>query len=66
MLFWCSFLDSLSRIGTDDFTPTEQDILRTRVKTTGIVEIQFDFKKLHFRYGTSGARMSLPPVVKCY
>jgi len=49
-LFGCSFLDSLSRIGTVDYFPTEQDILRTRVKTTGIVEIQFDFKKLHFRY----------------
>jgi len=51
----CSFLDSLSRIGTADYVPTEQDILRTRVKTTGIVEIQFDFKKLHFRYRTADA-----------
>jgi len=39
--------------------PTEQDILRTRVKTTGIVEIQFDFKKLHFRYGTGDLGMFL-------
>ena len=44
-----SFLDSLERLGEATYTPSEQDILRTRVKTTGIVEIQFHFKKLHFR-----------------
>jgi len=56
-VFCCSFLDSLSRIGTADYVPTEQDILRTRVKTTGIVEIQFDFKKLHFRYRITDVKM---------
>lgn len=45
----CSYLDSLDRIGAADYQPTEQDILRTRVKTTGIVETHFTFKNLHFR-----------------
>lgn len=45
-----SYLDSLDRIGAADYQPTEQDILRTRVKTTGIVETHFTFKNLHFRY----------------
>ena len=45
-----SYLDSLDRIGASDYQPTEQDILRTRVKTTGIVETHFTFKNLHFRY----------------
>lgn len=44
-----SYLDSLDRIGAADYQPTEQDILRTRVKTTGIVETHFTFKNLHFR-----------------
>ncbi|XP_030232205.1 guanine nucleotide binding protein (G protein), alpha activating activity polypeptide O, b isoform X1 [Gadus morhua] len=44
------YLDSLDRIGASDYQPTEQDILRTRVKTTGIVETHFTFKNLHFRY----------------
>lgn len=44
-----SYLDSLDRIGASDYQPTEQDILRTRVKTTGIVETHFTFKNLHFR-----------------
>jgi len=43
------FLDQLYRIGSSDFLPNEQDILRTRVKTTGIVEINFSFKNLNFR-----------------
>lgn len=29
------FLDQLDRIGSPEFLPSEQDILRTRVKTTG-------------------------------
>ena len=44
-----SYLDSLERIGASAYEPTEQDLLRTRVKTTGIVEVQFDFKRLHFK-----------------
>ena len=44
-----SFLDDLDRLGARDYTPTEQDILRTRVKTTGIVEVHFHFKNLNFK-----------------
>ena len=46
-----SFLDDLDRLGQKDYQPTEQDILRTRVKTTGIVEVHFSFKNLNFKYG---------------
>ena len=44
-----SFLDDLDRLGVKDYMPTEQDILRTRVKTTGIVEVHFSFKNLNFK-----------------
>ncbi len=47
--FVCSFLDDLDRLGTSNYQPTEQDILRTRVKTTGIVEVHFTFKNLNFK-----------------
>ena len=47
--FSCSFLDELDRLGAKDYMPTEQDILRTRVKTTGIVEVHFHFKNLNFK-----------------
>ena len=48
--FFFSYLDALDRIGAPGYEPTEQDLLRTRVKTTGIVEVQFDFKRLHFKW----------------
>jgi len=43
-------LDDLDRLGAKEYQPTEQDILRTRVKTTGIVEVHFSFKNLNFKY----------------
>ena len=45
----CSFLDALDRLADPSYVPTEQDILRTRVKTTGIVEVHFSFKNLNFK-----------------
>jgi guanine nucleotide-binding protein G(i) subunit alpha len=35
------YFDSLKRIGKWDYVPTEEDVLRSRVKTTGIVENDF-------------------------
>jgi len=35
------FLDKIMQIGTKDFLPDENDILRSRVRTTGIVENNF-------------------------
>ncbi|KAJ3436398.1 guanine nucleotide-binding protein g(o) subunit alpha [Anaeramoeba flamelloides] len=39
------FFESLDRIGEKDYLPTEQDILRARVRTTGLQEA-------HFKIGT--------------
>ena len=47
--FSSSYLFALDRIGAPDYVPTQQDVLRTRVKTTGIVETHFVFKDLHFK-----------------
>jgi len=35
------FLDKIHEVGVKDYLPTEQDILRSRVRTTGIVESNF-------------------------
>lgn len=43
------YLNSLDRISKHNYIPTQQDVLRTRVKTTGIVETHFSFKGLHFK-----------------
>lgn len=44
-----SYLNDLDRICQSDYVPTQQDVLRTRVKTTGIVETHFTFKDLYFK-----------------
>ncbi|NXQ15755.1 GNAI1 protein, partial [Peucedramus taeniatus] len=43
------YLNDLDRIAQTSYIPTQQDVLRTRVKTTGIVETHFTFKDLHFK-----------------
>ncbi|MBN3321054.1 GNAO protein, partial [Atractosteus spatula] len=61
------YLDSLDRIGAADYEPTEQDILRTRVKTTGIVETHFTFKNLHFRlFDVGGQRSERKKWIHCF
>ncbi|XP_023321619.1 guanine nucleotide-binding protein G(k) subunit alpha [Eurytemora carolleeae] len=52
------FLDNLHRLSTEFYLPTDQDILRTRVKTTGIVEIHFHYKNLLFRMFDAGGQRS--------
>lgn len=44
-----SYLSEMDRICKPDYLPTEQDVLRSRVKTTGIIEENFSCKELHFR-----------------
>lgn len=57
-LLFFSFLDNLNRLSAVDYTPTEQDLLRTRIKTTGITEIFFDLKGLTFRVIDVGGQRS--------
>ena len=43
-----SYLSDVERLGRDNYIPTEQDVLRTRVRTTGIVEVKFFNRGLNF------------------
>ena len=52
------YLNELDRLGSPDYVPTQQDVLRTRVKTTGIVETHFTFKNLHFKMVDVGGQRS--------
>ena len=40
------FLNDLDRVCVHDYEPTDEDILRTRTKTLGIVKIEFAFRHL--------------------
>ena len=43
------YLNSLDRVSQPAYIPTQDDVLRTRVKTTGIVETHFTYKDLYFK-----------------
>lgn len=45
----CSYLNDIDRIAEPDYLPTQQDILRVRVPTTGIIEYPFDLEEIRFR-----------------
>lgn len=46
---FCSYLNDLERIGSPGYVPTQQDVLRVRVPTTGIIEYPFDLDNIIFR-----------------
>ena len=52
------FLSQLERISGCGYIPTDQDILRTRVKSSGVVEIHFCYKNLLFRMFDAGGQRS--------
>jgi guanine nucleotide-binding protein G(o) subunit alpha len=61
------FLDKMDEIGQSGYTPSTQDILRTRVKTTGIVEINFLLKDMNFRvFDVGGQRSERKKWIHCF
>uniref|UniRef100_A0AC34RA28 Uncharacterized protein n=1 Tax=Panagrolaimus sp. JU765 TaxID=591449 RepID=A0AC34RA28_9BILA len=52
------FFNNLQRLSQADYIPTEQDLLRTRIKTTGITEVLFELKGLTFRLVDVGGQRS--------
>uniref|UniRef100_A0A8C6S8L3 Guanine nucleotide-binding protein subunit alpha n=1 Tax=Neogobius melanostomus TaxID=47308 RepID=A0A8C6S8L3_9GOBI len=52
------YMDNLDRIGDPVFVPTQQDVLRVRVPTTGIIEYVFDVEKVVFRMVDVGGQRS--------
>ncbi|XP_014022338.1 guanine nucleotide-binding protein G(t) subunit alpha-2-like [Oncorhynchus tshawytscha] len=61
------YLGELDRITKSDYLPNEQDVLRSRVKTTGIIEEQFSCKELHFRmFDVGGQRSERKKWIHCF
>ncbi|XP_054338072.1 guanine nucleotide-binding protein G(t) subunit alpha-1 isoform X1 [Pongo pygmaeus] len=61
------YLSDLERLVTPGYVPTEQDVLRSRVKTTGIIETQFSFKDLNFRmFDVGGQRSERKKWIHCF
>lgn len=52
------YFDAVDRLIQPDYVPTEQDVLRSRTKTTGIIETEFDVDGVHFRMVDVGGQRS--------
>ena len=52
------YFDQIDRIAASNFVPNEQDVLRSRAKTTGIIEIEFEVEKTKFRMVDVGGQRS--------
>ncbi|KAM6902277.1 guanine nucleotide-binding protein G(q) subunit alpha-like [Xenentodon cancila] len=52
------YLNELDRIAQAGYLPSQQDILRVRVPTTGIIEYPFDLEKVVFRMVDVGGQRS--------
>lgn len=62
-----SYFDSIERIGDPNYMPTDQDVLRSRVKTTGIAESTFLFGSLKYRiFDVGGQRSERKKWIHCF
>lgn len=62
-----SYFDSIDRIGDINYVPTDQDVLRSRVKTTGITETTFVIGELTYRmFDVGGQRSERKKWIHCF
>ncbi|OZC12648.1 guanine nucleotide-binding protein G(s) subunit alpha isoforms short family protein, partial [Onchocerca flexuosa] len=62
-----SFLDKIGDIRQNDYNPSEQDILRCRVMTTGIFETKFEVDKVRFHmFDVGGQRDERRKWIQCF
>ena len=62
-----SYFDSIGRIMQPDYLPNDQDVLRSRVKTTGITETTFIIGELTYRmFDVGGQRSERKKWIHCF
>ncbi|KAI4138110.1 MAG: hypothetical protein L6R35_007166 [Caloplaca aegaea] len=61
------YFDSIGRIAQPDYLPNDQDVLRSRVKTTGITETTFIISELTYRmFDVGGQRSERKKWIHCF
>ena len=65
------FMSEMDRICEEDYEPTDQDIIRARIQTTGVVRLQFQFKSGRFRipfeiYDVGGQKNQRDKWIHCF
>ena len=67
LLLLFSFFENIDRIRVDNYVPTEQDILRLRVVTSGIFEIKFSVNDVVFHmFDVGGQRSERRKWIQCF
>ena len=62
-----SFFEHLGRLFAPGYIPSDQDILRSRLKTTGITETVFDLGALTYRmFDVGGQRSERKKWIHCF
>lgn len=61
------YLDDIERLSAPNYIPTEQDVLRSRVRTTGIVQSDFTIKNIQFSmFDVGGQRNERRKWIHCF
>ncbi|KAI5858211.1 G protein alpha subunit [Durotheca rogersii] len=61
------FCEDVDRIWASDYVPTDQDLLRSRLRTTGITETIFDLGQLTYRmFDVGGQRSERKKWIHCF
>lgn len=72
ILFWAnwqllSFFEDVDRLFSPQYVPTDQDVLRSRLRTTGITETIFDLGSLTYRmFDVGGQRSERKKWIHCF
>lgn len=62
-----SFFEDVDRLFARDYVPTDQDVLRSRLRTTGITETVFDLGNLTYRmFDVGGQRSERKKWIHCF
>lgn len=67
MRLFASYFNQIDRMADPQYLPTDQDILRSRVKTTGITETMFRVGELTYRlFDVGGQRSERKKWIHCF
>merc|ERR1712137_1092587 len=61
------FIKGVKRLPSEDYCPNDEDIIRSRTRTTGIMEISFDVESVHWRMvDVGGQRNERKKWIHCF
>lgn len=67
ILTFASYYNSIDRLFAKDYLPNDQDVLRSRLRTTGITETLFELGQLRYHmFDVGGQRSERKKWVHCF